>query len=196
MSQNVLRFTRRLLTLGGALGLATTLMTVTPVAHASPRMSSSTNRTAATVHILKESGCRVLEVALHGNANPTINCNLYASSTSSMVVAPTTLATFCDSGYDLKIYQDAFQSSSGSEICFYGTGFVNLTDYQINVFQSWNDQASSWSSGKWYGVFYKDVNGGGGQEAFSYNSAGEFDGQSGHLPNDSLSSFKIDGAGY
>ena len=141
---------------------------------------------------LRQSGCRTLEVTLHGSDNPTLKCQ--DRTVSRLGVTPYTLATTCASANDLKIYQDAGQHSTGAVICFSGTGFINMTDYWVNWFQSWNDQASSWSSGKWEGVFYKDISGEGVYQNFPWLETGEFDGQNGALPNDSLSSFKIDGS--
>jgi hypothetical protein len=94
---------------------------------------------------------------------------------------------------DVKIYQDAFQRSTGGQICFTGTGFANMIDYQINFLVSWNDQASSWSSGYWHGVFFGDINGEGPHQNFPVFDTGEFDGVNGHLRNDSLSSLRLDG---
>jgi hypothetical protein len=42
------------------------------------------------------------------------------------------------------------------------------------------------------GVFYYDINGEGQSQNFTWFSTGEFDGQNGALPNDKLSSIKID----
>lgn len=190
MLRNLRRFASHLLTLGAVLGFATIVMAASPVAHASPRTSPSS--TVTTLRQLRQSGCRVLEVTLHGNASPTIKCNL--ASTSSKKVTPYTYSTSCNSANDLKIYQNASQSTSGALICFTGTGFIEMPDYEMFWPINWNDQASSWSSGKWKGVFYKDISGGGVSQNFNWLDTGEFDGQNGALPNDSLSSFKIDGS--
>lgn len=190
MHRNLQHIALHLLTLGTARGFAVTVMAASPVAHVSPR--TGTNSTAAAVRQLRQAGCHVLEVTLHGNASPTAKCSLVVASSSA--ATPYTLATTCASANDLKIYQDAFQKSTGAVICFSGTGFINMTDYWINWFQSWNDQASSWSSGKWQGAFYKDISGEGVSQNFNWFSTGEFDGQNGALPNDSLSSLKIDGS--
>ncbi len=151
---------------------------------------ASAHPASATIHTSGQTGCHTTEVTLHGNAKPDVKC-LDAQGGAS----PDTVAENCG-GHpnDLIVYQDANQKSTGGVICFKGTGFVNMTDYIINPFVSWNDQASSWSSGIWYGTFYGDINGEGPSESFSYFSTGEFDGQDGRLRNDSLSSIRIDGS--
>ena len=177
--------------LGTMLGFVATITATSPVALASPRTGPSS--TAVASHQFSKSSCRVLEVTLHGNVRPTIKC--YVVATPFSTITPNTVATNCPSANDLKIYQDASQSSSGAIICFTGTGFINMTDYRLNLLQSWNDQASSWSSGKWQGVFYKDISGEGVSQNFPWFETGELNGQNGALPKPTpLSSLKIDGS--
>ncbi len=143
------------------------------------------------LNTLTQKGCKAMEITLHGNGEPTMKCNVWYAAVDS-AHAPFTSGTFCNTTDDLHIYQDAFQRSTGAIICFTGTGFLNMNEYGMNLFQNWNDQASSWSSGIWNGTFYVDNNGEGRSENFTYYNTGEFDGQGTHLPNDSLSSIKID----
>jgi len=95
--------------------------------------------------------------------------------------------------YSLWLYADANQS--GSMICFRGNGSVNLSDYtyncQVGFCYSWNDVASSYYTGCSGGSFYEDANLSGTRQDFGMYAPGNFDRQSGRLPNDSLSSLSL-----
>jgi hypothetical protein len=71
----------------------------------------------------------------------------------------------CNEPGVLHLYQDV--GFGGNEICFAGTGCVNLTDFPMTTLfgftlQSWNDQVSSYESDLDVPVkFYENINRGG-----------------------------------
>jgi hypothetical protein len=89
----------------------------------------------------------------------------------------------CNEPGVLHLYQDV--GMGGNEICFSGTGCVNLTDYPMTKFfgitvQTWNDQVSSyWSDMNVPVKFYENINRGGN----SFLAAG-FAPASADLPDD------------
>ena len=125
--------------------------------------------------------CHSLSVHLNGKAPATVKCLDKQSG-------PFIGKTGCASN-TLIIYADA--GFSGWSICFSGWGSTDMTSYWVNPFWNWNDQASSYISSCNSGVFYKDTGQRGQQQSFAKNEQANFDGQNGHLPNDSLSSVFI-----
>lgn len=125
--------------------------------------------------------CHSLSVHLNGTAPATVKC-------LDKQLGPDIGKTGCGSN-TLIIYADA--GFSGWNICFSGWGSTDMTSYWVNPFWNWNDQASSYISSCNSGVFYADTGQRGQQQPFANNQQANFDGQNGHLPNDSLSSVYI-----
>src|SRR5579883_2738029 len=134
--------------------------------------------------------CLHLLVTLHGNGPATSQCLDKVSHPQS--VNPDTSVTDCGPSV-LRIYWDQNQNGYLGEICFIGTGFVNMTEYYgpWYNYKNWNDQASSYQTQCTTGSFFADTNGNGARQIFSYSQVGNFDGQNGHLQNDTLSSIQI-----
>jgi len=168
------------------------------VANFAPLVSSSLPKSELVGGSLNASmTCKTLRVGLHGNDAPTVEC-VQLGTSMGQSPSPNTNQRSC-LGSDLHIYEDVDQQpwhrTSGQEICFYGTGFVNLTDFYIAFpFIQWNDHASSYYTGVWRGVFFRDSNGNGPSMPFSANSWANFGGS---LPikNDQLTSIRVDGQG-
>ncbi len=93
---------------------------------------------------------------------------------------------------DSHIFQD--YGEQGALICFYGSGTVNLSDWRINPFVNWNNEASSYigggSSGR-NGTFYSFPNEGGTQQPWDDTHYGNFGCGTNHVCNDDLSSIRI-----
>lgn len=141
--------------------------------------SAHTNTVTAKARTLQTS-CHKLLVQLHGTQSATSTC-LDGRDTGKVD---------CGNRNALVIWADANQT--GWSICFEGAGFANMTSYGVGFWWNWNDQASSYAAGCSSGTFYKDINGGGQQQNFNpYPEQNNFDGQSGRLPNDSLSSLQL-----
>lgn len=168
---------RRILqSLGVAFLLCLTFATTTIPSYAASKIT--TQKPSAT--------CHQLLVYLHGNAPATSKC---LDQTHTGVIQNTTTDNGCTS-YDLKIYSDP--NYQGSMICFIGTGFVNMTQYWLFWPVTWNDQASSFYGGCTTGTFYTNTNGWGQTQNFGqYAGEGNFDGQNGDLPDNTLSSISI-----
>lgn len=111
--------------------------------------------------------CYDAVVTLHGTDAPTIQCLLKDKPAPGTAMADT--ATYpCGPSMPtpwIQIYQD--NGYGGATICFVGTGFVNLTNFNINIVETWNDQESSFKANS-YGIQYWDTNGNGAQCDFYY----------------------------
>lgn len=91
----------------------------------------------------------------------------------------------CQSG-DLHLWQD--NNNTGADICFGGgSGNVNLSDWRVNVFVTWDNTASSWVTNGRSGSFYAGAGTSGTSQSFSYRTTGNFD--CNYICNDDLSSF-------
>lgn len=117
-------------------------------AHAAP---------SATADSPSGTQCRTWRVHLRGELPPEVACKAAPTPTGSSLW-PDTLSRSCY-GSDLHLYVDI--NRGGDVICFWGTGFVNLSDYwHIWPVQTWDNIVSSWYSGVWHGTLYQYPNGG------------------------------------
>lgn len=180
-----------------ALGSAVTLAIASPAAAhgiGAPDKHLASTPTPSSPASTESHGCQKLYIQLNGSDPATVTClDLPAGSTG---VHPNTGEVSC--GNSLNLFVDAYQS--GDEICFGGTGFANLTDYQHCHWVwfpagprwqcfGWNDDATSWASHSQTGKFYSDINGNGICASFGANGNGNFTWNP--IPNDSLSSICI-----
>jgi len=155
-------------------------------------------------------GCYVLRVQLRGDAAAIGTClvtdaqhaqaTLHSQGRVGLLDQPqsgessrpaTYVAAPCAST-DLHIFENSDYGATGATICFYDTGFVNLTDFYRDPFNRWNDCATTWRANKWYGRFYSDTNGNG--DNFTYHQFGSGDFGNTVVRNDRLSSLTIDGS--
>lgn len=161
-----------------ALSLAFFIAALPASAHAATRSTQASSHHAV---------CHTLLVTLHGTAPATMSCR---DRTSNPISPRITTNNACGTYGALKLYQDS--GFEGNTLCFLGTGFANMTDYWIFwPFTSWNDQVSSYNAGCNDGAFYANTGGTGQTQSFSQWASANLDGQSGRLPNDSLSSLQI-----
>jgi len=195
------------------LALALTLSTAgTAAAHSalpSPKSqpasatSSSGQSSRASTLAGSSASCKKLLITLNGTNPPTQTCLVAAPTSPSgtvnpQLVQPKTSTATC--GDTLNLWLDANQQ--GDEVCFNGTGFVNLTNvgwchwryippatWVWDCFDSWNDRVSSWASHSQSGGFYVDINGNGSKMHYNTNSSGNLFGSP--IPNDTLSSLCI-----
>lgn len=134
--------------------------------------------------------CAVTMVYLHGANPPTTTC--LKQSQSSGLITPDTYGSDCSNQTLALRSTDQY---GDQYLCFLGTGFVNLTDYVWRTwwpYSTWNDAADWYGTGCNTGVFFADVNGNGTRQTFGPGRQVNFDGQSGRLPDRTLSSFRID----
>jgi hypothetical protein len=93
----------------------------------------------------------------------------------------------CQSG-DLHLWQDV--NNTGADICFGGgAGSDNLSNWHINPFVLWDNQANSWVTNGWSGNFYSGANKAGTSQSFSARPTGNFNCNT--ICNDDLSSFSF-----
>lgn len=157
--------------------------------------ASAASPVATSSRMVATQPCHTLYVRLNGS-QPTVNRCLDGETPvdgSTLGIGPD---TYLDSGCNasaLWIYADS--NLSGDRICFRGSGSVNMGDYTYNcsgfLCYSWNDVASSYYSGCSGGTFYVDANTSGTSQPFGSYISHNFDGQSGRLPNDTLSSLRL-----
>ena len=132
--------------------------------------------------------CVVQMVHLNGKNPPTTTCLRQSVPPGQVILAAgsdCSSSTLTLGGADL--YGDL-------ELCFLGTGFVNLTDYVWRVplvGGTWDNRAQWYSTGCNSGTFYADINGSGTLQKFGTGEEANFDGQNGRLSNLTLSSFQI-----
>lgn len=150
----------------------------------------------ASAHSLQSSttqGCGHLVVYLHDTSPATSKC--LDTVQSSQSASPDTNVTQC--GPDsLHIFDNINLDASDGDVCFIGTGFINMTDVPGPWWWgplSWNDKASSYETNCTGGTFYSDINGNGSHQTFLSGEFGNFNG-SPRLNNDTLSSFIISGS--
>lgn len=131
------------------------LCVTVPPAFASTTSKVPTHPVITNAHSSTGNPCHTLRVSLYGNRYGGVAKCLDSSSPNNSS-SPDTVATNCNSR-DIRIYQDA--NYSGNVICFANTGFVNMTDYGLDFFHDWNDQASSFNTFGYNVRFFKDING-------------------------------------
>jgi hypothetical protein len=184
--------------LGAALALVIALCaTVLPsAAHglSSPAIAHPTQlNTTRTLVPIQGPSCRTVRVHLRGNQPPIATCAERPHSTINASGPLTWEDLFCD-GTDVHLYTDA--SYAGYLICFYGNGFVNMTDFTyvdwFGIERSWNDTVTSWKAKSWFGRFYSDINGAGAYKLY-FNALQQGNFINDTLPNDTLSSMCLDG---
>jgi hypothetical protein len=187
------------------LGSAITLLALAGTAGAA---AASPAHPASPVHPASASAlsapCHTVEVMLHGNGKPASKCLAGSGS-----VTPNTATPAChDPTIDDQKFLDVYLNGpidppsniipTGLVLCVYGQGDLSLSNGDIGGV-NWNDKASAWWAGCSGGIFYQDSVGGHGsgfQETFQggpdgNQPFGNFDGQNGDLPNDSLSAIHI-----
>src|SRR5579885_1794907 len=142
-------------------------------------------------------GCRHPIVYLHDTSPTTSKCMDTPQRSphgSSATMIPYTNVTNCGP-QSLHLFNNINFDASNGDVCFVGTGFINLTDIQgpwwWGPFVSWNDKASSYQTNCTQGTFYADINGNGSHQAFASRQSANFDGVDFKLNNDTLSSFDI-----
>lgn len=104
----------------------------------------------STTSAASNAGCYVLMVHLNGNSPATSACLLQAKPANGVV--PSIATHPCGANLPspwVALYQDI--NFGGAQICFVGTGSVNLNNYTLScilfVCTQWNNQASSFNSG-------------------------------------------------
>ena len=135
--------------------------------------------------------CGHLVVHLNGHNPATTKCSDKKDSHGRVI--PNLYVSDC-SAKTLIIYADSNQS--GWTICFYGSGWTNMTEYcgpaPEGCFWNWNDNASSFRTGCSYANnFFADTNGEGTEQSAGSYQSGNFNGHP--LYNDSLSSVYVGG---
>ncbi len=129
--------------------------------------------------------CYALKVYLHGNNPATVTCVVTQEQAAT---APDTVDKGCGDSNLLQLYEN--DNYGGARICFFGTGFANLTDYWIWVgVRNWNDEMTSFKTGRMTGRFFWDING--GPPTYNY-SQGQSNPNIGSTWNDEVSSIAID----
>ncbi len=178
------RVTLKSALVSGTLTLALLATAVPHVAHAAKPEARR------AVHWKVGLNCQVLRVRLNGNQPATADCLVQIQPGGQ----PQPLLDHRDpcAATDLHLYINS--GESGSDICFYNTGFTNLTDWPYYGVGNWNDITSSWEAGVWYGHFYVDTNGGTPSMTYGAHSVGDFTNTT-PVRNDQLSSLTIDGQG-
>ncbi|GCF11349.1 hypothetical protein KDI_49130 [Dictyobacter arantiisoli] len=112
--------------------------------------------------------CAVELVHLNGSNAPTVEC-LRPEKTAGQII-PNTYGTDCTSQALLLQAQD---NNGTLQICFLGTGFINLTDYTWRFWpNTWNDRPTYYQSGCTRGIFYSDINGQGSTQNFGQYESG------------------------
>jgi hypothetical protein len=133
-------------------------------------------------------GCARLRVHLNGDQIPTVTCLLTEQQARSRVT-PLIQQSSCDPA-DLQLFDN--NSYGGDEICFNGTGHLNLDHYYKPVLSNWNDKVSSYKTGQWYGHFSWDNDNGGPHHNFSDHWLCSWIGS---YWNDEISYVQLDGTG-
>jgi hypothetical protein len=182
---------------------ATILVMFTENTFASTTLQNQSHYASATTKVY----CVHLRVYLNGKAPANTKCmDAQVSQLTKRGGTHPNIGTVVCNGADVTLWRDL--SFNGPSICFSGNGFANLTNYSLNFFSSWNDQASSFalfnctldgtfrqSDVNYPGYFAVDINGGGQKQYFQWNiskSWSDFNGRNGILPDNSLSSIYID----
>lgn len=187
-----------------ALAAAATAPMTVPSAHA-----ATTQAAHSASAFARPASCHTTEIMLHGTGKPTTKClDVYGSvAPNTGTLTPDTATPACnDPTIDDQKFLNIFingpmvlpHGPPGLVLCVYGEGDLPLTPGLIGGV-NWNDVASSWWAGCSGGIFYQDILGGilpdphetfqGGPDG--HQPFGNFDGQNGALPNDSLSEIHI-----
>lgn len=106
-----------------------------------------------------------------------------------LILIPKIVVVACDAN-SLVIWADT--GFSGWTICFKGAGSTDMTSYcgpaPFGCTWNWNDNASSFATGCSSVTFYTNIGDSGVAETEGASRRQNFDGVSGRLPNDTLSS--------
>jgi len=172
-----------------AAALMASVLISTPSTFAHATAASTASRIAVNGKVNGEVVyCQHWRVQLHGESAATGTC--LDNQGSKAGATPDLSNRYPCNTDDVHLWQDT--GGEGASICFYNTGSVNLADWRINIFVTWDNQASSWYSGRWSGVFYPGSNDQGVGQTFSANQGiSNFNCHT--VCNDDLSSMKITG---
>jgi len=173
------------------------LFSIAPVVHAQAASQKSALSADAPAHV-SLADCQHLLVKLHGLAPATGSClDKHVSAMLSMAATSGTTPDlgFVDCGNHANSLILWFDTNfQGGTICFENAGSTDMTQWNCpapHVFCNWNDNASSYQSRCSAGTFYIDVGEQGPSQKFAAHEQHNFDGLSGRLPNDSLSSLTL-----
>ena len=202
------------LVLTGSFGISLSFASSAPPSFIHSSGSTFTNTIIMPLKTkIPELHCSHQAVHLSGTAPAIVTCLHKDMSKRPGSVVPDIGITSCNATNNVTLFWDT--SFGGDTICFTGSGFANLANYApawYNVIpchcSSWNDQASGFAldgcaligtnnpnDANYPGYFAINNNGNGQRQYFKWNvskSWSNFTGQSGILPNDSLSSLYID----
>jgi hypothetical protein len=150
---------------------------------------------ASTKAVLLHS-CEHLLVQLHGTDPATSSCldkQIAATISSASYSNPIPNLGFVDCGShsnSLILWIDS--NFSGGTICFENAGSTDMTEWPCPGNHlpgcNWNDNASSYEARCSGGTFWSDVGEQGQRQPFNAHDQHNFDGLSGRLANDTLSS--------